>query len=150
MDDLKSLMLAMMRSAVRHRTTGHAAEMSFFSMLALVPATVAIGGAMHVVARIAGTQSEVKEQAAAVSSIRLILGSGIGEEVIVPFVRAQLAQPRGGLAVGSLLVTWWLFSHLFHSTSHALDTVYEVRNHRRTPVRRAIALSYALCAAIAI
>jgi len=149
-DDVRSLTLAVMRSAVRHRTTGHAAEMSFFAMLALVPATVAIGGAMHVVARIAGEQTQVREIEGAVSSIRLILGPGLGEQVIVPFVRAQLAQPHGGLAVGSLFVTWWLLSHLFHSTSHALDTVYEVRTHRGTPVRRAIALVYALAAAVAI
>jgi membrane protein len=149
-DDLRVLTVAVMRSSVRHRTTGHAAEMAFFAMLALVPATVTVGGAMHVVARAAGEQSEVREQAAAVASIRWILGPGVGENIIVPFVRAQLEQPHGGLALGGLLVTWWLFSHLFHSTGHALDAVYEVQDHRRTRVRRAIALGYALSAVIAI
>jgi membrane protein len=105
---------------------------------------------MHVVARIAGEQTALREQAAAVTSIRVIIGSGLGEEVIVPFVRAQLAQQHGGVAAGGVLITWWLFSHLFHSTSHALDTVYEVRDQRRTPVRRAIALAYALSSVVAI
>jgi membrane protein len=150
MDDLRGLSVAVVRSAVRHRTTGHAAEMSFFAMLALVPATVTVGAAMQVVARIAGEQTALREQAAAVASIRVIIGSGLGEEIIVPFVRAQLAQQHGGVAAGGVLITWWLFSHLFHSTSHALDTVYELLDHRRTPVRRAIALAYALASVVAI
>lgn len=150
MDDLAGLPVAVLRSAARHRTTGHAAEMSFFAMLALVPATVAVGAGMHVVARMAGEQTALREQTAAVGSIRVIIGSGLGQEIIVPFVRAQLAQQHGGVAAGGVLVTWWLFSHLFHSTSHALDTVYEVSDHRRTPVRRAIALAYALASVVAI
>ena len=150
MDDLRRLPVAVARSVVRHRTTGHAAEMSFFAMLALVPATVTVGAAMHVVARIAGEQTALREQAGAISSIRVIIGSGLGEEIIVPFVRAQLAQQHGGVAAGGVLITWWLVSHLFHSTSHALDTVYEVRDQRRTPVRRAIALAYALSSVVAI
>jgi membrane protein len=149
-DELRALIVAISRSATRHRTTGHAAEMSFFAMLALVPATVTVGAAMHLVARAAGVQSQVREQEAAVASIRWIIGPGLGESIIVPFVRAQLAQEHGGVAVGGLLITWWLFSHLFHSTSHALDTVYDVKDHRRSPVRRAIALSYAFAAVAAI
>lgn len=145
-NELRALTNAVARSAMRHRTTGHAAEMSFFAMLALVPATVTLGAFMHVVARAAGEQSQVREQDAAVQSIRWIIGPGLGESVIVPFVHAQLAQPHGGVALGGLLITWWLFSHLFHSTSHALDTVYDVVDQRRSPVRRAIALTYAFAA----
>jgi membrane protein len=145
-NELRALTIAVGRSAVRHRTTGHAAEMSFFAMLALVPATVTLGAFMHLVARAAGEQSQVREQEAAVQSIRWIIGPGLGESVIMPFVRAQLAQPHGGVAAGGLLITWWLFSHLFHSTSHALDSVYDVEDHRRSPVRRAIALTYAFAA----
>jgi membrane protein len=149
-DELRGLMVAISRSAVRHRTTGHAAEMSFFAMLALVPATVTVGAAMHLVARAAGVQSEVREREAAVASIRWIIGPGLGQSIIVPFVRAQLTQAHGGVALGGLLITWWLFSHLFESTSHALDTAYGVEDHRRSPVRRAIALTYSLSAVSAI
>jgi membrane protein len=124
--------------------------MSFFAMLALVPATVTVGAFMHLVARAAGEQSQVREQDAAVASIRWIIGPGLGESVIVPFVRAQLVQPHGGVAVGGIVITWWLFSHIFHSAAHALDAVYDVRNHRRTRVRRAIALTYALAAVTVI
>ena len=150
MNELRGLVITVRRSVARHRTTGHAAEMSFFAMLALVPATVTVGAFMHLVARAAGEQSELREQDAAVASIRWIIGPGLGESVIVPFVRAQLAQPHGGVAVGGLLITWWLFSHLFHSMSHALDAVYEVHDHRRTGVVRALALTYAFVAMTAI
>jgi membrane protein len=149
-NELRGLTIAVRRSVVRHRTTGHAAEMSFFAMLALVPATVTVGAFMHVVARAAGEQSQVHEQDAAVASIRWIIGPGLGESIIVPFVRAQLAQPHGGIALGGFLLTLWLFSHLFHSTSHALDAVYEVEDHRRTGVVRALAVTYAFAAMTAI
>jgi membrane protein len=150
MGELRGVSAAVVRSAVRHRTTGHAAEMSFFAMLALVPATVTVGAAMHLLGRVAGERTELREQAGAVSSIRVVIGPGLGESIIVPFVRAQLTQQHGGVAIGGILVTWWLFSHLFHSTSHALDAVYEVDDRRRTPVRRAIALAYALASVVAV
>ena len=49
MDELRGLVITVRRSVARHRTTGHAAEMSFFAMLALVPATVTVGAFMHLV-----------------------------------------------------------------------------------------------------
>lgn len=150
MDDLRGVSAAVVRSAVRHRTTGHAAEMSFFAMLALVPATVTVGAAMHLVGRVAGEQTELRERAGAITSIRVIIGPGLGESVIVPFVRAQLTQQHGGVAIGGILVTWWLFSHLFNSTSHSLDAVYEVDDRRRSPVRRAISLAYALASVVGV
>ena len=64
--------------------------------------------------------------------------------MIAPFVHAQLAQPRGGVAVIGLLIAWWLSSHLFMSTAHALDHAYHVEHGRTTVIQRFIALAFAL------
>ena len=41
---------------LRHRTTGPAAEMSFFAMLTLVPLTVAVGAALGQIQRFIGPE----------------------------------------------------------------------------------------------
>jgi membrane protein len=146
----RAVTVAVIRAAIRHRLVGHAAEMSFFAVLALVPATVTVGAAMGLAARIAGPEVAFREQDAAIGVIRLLIGPGLGDSVIEPFVRAQLSQKNGGLALGGLLVTWWLFSHLFTATAHALDTTYGVADRRPTPVRRLISLGYALAAIVAV
>jgi membrane protein len=48
------------------------------------------------------------------------------------------------VAIGGLLAAWWLSSHLFMATSHALDYAYGVRDRRPTLVQRFIALGFAL------
>jgi membrane protein len=132
------------RSAHRHRTTGHAAEMAFFAVLTLVPSTVAVGAALGLSKHVIG-ESTVKEAENAVTgAVRAIMGPELADSVISPFVHAQLSQPRGGVALGSLLVAWWLSSHLFEATGHALDTAYGVRTHRATHWQRLLALAFAL------
>ena len=45
-----------LRTALRHRVTGPAAEMSFFAMLTLVPLTVAVGAALGQIQRFVGPE----------------------------------------------------------------------------------------------
>jgi hypothetical protein len=49
-------------------------------------------------------------------TVRRLMGPDLADSGITPFVHAQLSQPRGGVAIGGLLVAWWLSSHLFEST----------------------------------
>lgn len=125
------------RSAVGHRLTGHAAEMSFFATITLVPSTIAVGAAVGLVRRLLDPARADALQATAVGAIRILLGPGITDGVVAPFVGAQLAPANGGLAVGGLLVTWWLSSRMFVATTHALDRAYEVPD-RPTPWRRGL------------
>jgi membrane protein len=131
-------------AAKAHRTTGHAAEMAFFAVLTLVPSTVAVGSVLGLSEGLIGAGTVAKAEDASVEAVRTLMGPELADRVIAPFVHAQLAQPRGGVAVIGLLVAWWLSSHLFMSTAHALDHAYHVRHGRTTVVQRFIALAFAL------
>jgi membrane protein len=138
------LIMRVVRASVRHRTTGHAAEMAFFAVLTLVPSTVAVGSMLGFSERIIGVDAVTQAENAAIRGVHALMGPELTDTVIAPFVHAQLSQPQGGVAIGGLLIAWWLSSHLFASTGHALDFAYGVRDARPTGVSRFIALGFAL------
>lgn len=80
----------------------------------------------------------------AIGAIRTLLGPGVTDAVVAPFVRAQLAPVDGGVAVGGLLVAWWLSSQLFAATGHALDRAYGVADLPAAWRRWFVALAFGL------
>jgi membrane protein len=132
------------RSARLHRTTGHAAEMAFFAVLTLVPSTVAVGSALGLSKHLVGAGAVEEAERAVNGAVRALMGPGLADSVITPFVHVQLTQPRGGVAIGGLLAAWWLSSRLFEATGHALDMAYGVVDRRTTLVSRLLALGFAL------
>src|SRR5215211_5240140 len=136
--------VTVVRAASRHRLTGHAAEMAFFAVLTLVPSTIAVGSALGLSERWVGTGTVDQAEMAASSAVRTLMGPELADQVITPFVHAQLSQPAGGVALGGLLVAWWLASHLFMATAHTLDYQYGVRDRRPSVLQRFIALAFAL------
>jgi membrane protein len=141
---LWEMALGVGRAAQRHRTTGHAAEMAFFAVLTLVPSTVAVGSALGLSRRLIGQGAVAEAEDAAIGAVRALIGPELTDTVISPFVHAQLSQPQGGVALGGLLIAWWLSSHLFASTGHALDSAYGVTDCRATLAQRFMALAFAL------
>ena len=139
-----SLPLDVWRGAKAHRTTGHAAEMAFFAVLTLVPSTIAVGSALGFSENLVGSGAVEKAETAASDAVRVLMGPELADVVITPFVHAQLTQPHRDVAIGALLIAWWLSSHLFMATSHALDDCYGVRDHRPTFIQRFIALGFGL------
>jgi membrane protein len=139
-----ALLVGVARGAKSHRTTGHAAEMSFFAVLTLVPSTIAVGSAFGLSKRVFGADAVSRAEEASTSAVHTLMGPQLADNVITPFVHAQLTQPHQDVAFGALLVAWWLSSHLFMATGHALDYAYGVRDHRPTVIQRFIALAFAL------
>ena len=80
------------RSAIRHRLSGHAAEISFFALLSLIPVTVAIGAALKLVSQMMGPDIADQGREGAIDTIRLLIGPTLADSVVGPFVRAQLTQ----------------------------------------------------------
>src|ERR687894_790402 len=132
------------RGAREHRTTGHAAEMAFFAVLTLVPSTVAVGALLGLTKEVIGPRVVEEAEDAMVGAVRTLMGPDLADSVIAPFVHAQLSQPRGGVAIGGLLIAWWLSSHLFASTGHALNHIYGIKHERQAMVRRGLSLVFAL------
>jgi len=139
-----------LRSAQRHRITGHAAEMAFFAVVTLVPSTVAVGAALSAVQRVVGPARASGLRDTAIGGIRTLLGPQLTDGVVDPFVRAQLAPSHGGVALGGLLVAWWLSSHLFAATGHALDRAYGATDPPPTWRRRIEALAFGLAAVVIV
>jgi membrane protein len=139
-----------LHTALRHRVTGPAAEMSFFAMLTLVPLTVAVGAALGQIQRFVGPEKIARGQDAAISLVRVVISPRLTDGVIDPFVRAQLSQQRGGAAIGGLLLTWWLAGRLFAATSRALDTAYHDRHQRLSVAQRVIALGFAFGSVVVV
>jgi membrane protein len=139
-----------LHTALRHRVTGPAAEMSFFAMLTLVPLTVAVGAALGQIQRFVGPEKVARGQDAAISLVRVVISPRLTDGVVDPFVRAQLDQRKGGAAIGGLLLTWWLAGRLFAATSRALDTAYHVRHQRLSVHQRLIALGFAFGSVVVV
>ena len=142
--------MAMARGASAHRTTGHAAEMAFFAILTLVPSTVAVGSALGLSESVIGATAVAEAEQSAIRAVSALMGPALADSVVAPFVHAQLTQPSGGLAVGSLLLAWWLASHLFSATAHALDRIHGVTDRRPGLRQRLIALAFALGSVIVV
>jgi membrane protein len=139
-----------LRTSLRHRVTGPAAEMSFFALLTLVPLTVAVGAALGVIQRLVGPEKVARGQDAAIGVVRVVLSPELTDGVVDPFVRAQLSQRNGGAAIGGLLLTWWLAGRLFAATSRALDTAYHDRHRRLSMAQRLIALAFAFVSVVVV
>jgi membrane protein len=138
------------RTSLRHRVTGPAAEMSFFAMLTLVPLTVAVGSALGQIQRFVGPEKIARGQDAAIEVVRVVISPRLTDGVIDPFIRAQLSQQRGGAAIGGLLLTWWLAGRLFAATSRALDSAYHERHQRLSVTQRLIALGFAFVSVVIV
>jgi membrane protein len=143
-------LLSVWRSSQKHRTTGHAAEMAFFAVLTLVPSTIAVGAALGLSEKVIGPAPVNEAERAVTSAVRVLIGPELTDAVIAPFVHQQLSQPKGGVAIGFLLAAWWLSSHLFAATGHALDFCYGVETRRPSVIQRFIALAFALVSVVMV
>jgi membrane protein len=137
------------RAAGRNRLTGTAAEMSFYAVLGLVPLTVAFGAALGYVERIVGPESIAEGQDAAILVLITLIGPELTVDTVAPFVRTQLAQERGGLALGGLLVAFWLGSRMFTPALYALDLSHVVEVRRSEVRQRLVGLGMAVGALLA-
>lgn len=136
------------RQLAEDRVSGLAAEMAFFALLSLVPLIVALGAALGFLERIIGAEEVARGEAAVIDGLAVVFSPELTDDVIAPFVSGLLAQERTGLALGGLLVTFWLASRVFTATIRALDSAYGVEDPRGLVEQRALALLFALLAVV--
>jgi membrane protein len=137
-------------ASVQHRVTGLAAEMAFFASLALIPFTLAFGAVLGYVERWTSPDSADDIETVIVQLMTVILGPDLVGDVAAPYVRAELNQARGGLAIGALIFGLWLASRVFLPAVHALDLAYDVVEQRSAVRRRLISLALAVASLVVI
>ncbi|MBW3606489.1 MAG: YihY/virulence factor BrkB family protein [Actinobacteria bacterium] len=138
------ILIDAVRAGADHRITGLAAEMAFFASLALIPFTAAFGGVLGYIEPMAGPSGAEETERVVTELMTVILGPDLAVDVAAPYVRAQLAQARGGLAIGGLIAGLWLASRVFLPAVHALDLAYDAVERRTVVRRRMIALGLAI------
>lgn len=143
------LALEVGQAAGRHRVTGTAAEMAFYAVLGLVPLTLAFGATLGYAGQIVGPDRIVEGLDAAILVLTTLIGPELTADTVAPFVRSQLTQERGGLALGSLLLAFWLGSRMFTPALEALDLAYGVVERRAPLHQRLVGLGLAVGALIA-
>ena len=127
-----------LHASAEHRVTGLAAEMAFFASLALIPFTFAFGAVFAYVEQWTSPDSTDDVEEVIAELMRIILGPDLVSDVAEPYVRAQLNQARGGLAIAGLVFGLWLASRVFLLAVHALDLANDVVEQRSALRRRAI------------
>lgn len=141
--------IAVAQAAGRHRVTSTAAEMSFFAVLGLVPLTVSFGAALGYLQRFVGRETIADGQDAVIVVLTTLIGPELTAGSVAPFVRAQLAQQRGGLALGSLLIALWLGSRMFTPAQYALDVAHAIDDRRSDLHQRLVGLGLAVGSLVA-
>lgn len=136
------------RGVVQDRVSGLAAEMAFFALLSFVPLLVAVGAGLGYMERVIGEEQVRQAETAIIGGVAVVFSPDLTSEVIAPLVQGLLSQQRGGLAVGSLVVTIYLASRVFTATIRALDLAYRVENQRGLVQQRALAVLLSLAAVI--
>jgi membrane protein len=139
-----------LHASVEHRVTGLAAEMAFFASLALIPFTFAFGAVLGFVEQWTSPNSTDDVEEVIAELMRIILGPELVSDVAEPYVRAQLNQARGGLAIAGLVLGLWLASRVFLPAVHALDLANDVVEQRSALRRRAISVLLAVASLFVI
>ena len=137
-------------AGAKHRVTGLAAEMAFFASLALIPFSLALGAVLGYVEHFTSPDSVSEIEDTIVQLMTVILGPDLVNDVAAPYVRAQLTESRGGLAIGGLVFGLWLASRVFMPAVHALDLAYDVIERRSALRRRAISVTLAVASLVVI
>jgi hypothetical protein len=69
--------------------------MAFFAVLTLVPSTIAVGSALGLSKQIVGAAPVARAEEAATEAVRVLMGPQLADNVITPFVHAQLRSRIG-------------------------------------------------------
>jgi membrane protein len=125
-----ALTLHVIRRFIDVRVTGLAAEMTYYTVLSLVPLLTAFAAALGWLEGFLGAETVRDLEEGVVESLGTVLSDELTEDVAAPLVRELLAEQRTGVAVGGLLVAVWLAGRVFRAAIRALDDAYEVEERR--------------------
>jgi membrane protein len=139
-----SLTLDSVRRFVDVRVTGLAAEMTYYTILSLVPLATALGASFGVVERFIGADRVDDLESTLIDSLESFFSAQVVEDVAGPLVEDLLRQQRTGLAIGSLALSLYLASRVFRAAIRALDDAYDVPERRNIAEQFGLAVAFLL------
>ncbi len=128
------------RSSLRDRLPGLAAEAAFFMILSVPPALLALLGGIGYIGPLLGegVVEEIRRQAVSVAGT--FLTSSATQDVVEPTVRSLLREGRGGIVSVGLVLALWSASRAMTRMIEAVAIAYELADRRSAWRRRALAL----------
>src|SRR5690606_4773274 len=136
--------LHVVRRFVDVRVTGLAAEMTYYTLLSLVPLTTALGAGLGALEGLVGAERVTEIEEALVDGVEALLSEELSADVAAPLVRELLREQRTGVAIGGLLVALWLAGRVFRAAIRALDDAYEVEERRTLLQQWGLSLAFLL------
>lgn len=136
--------LHVVRRFVDVRVTGLAAEMTYYTLLSLVPLTTALGAGLGALEGLVGAERVTEIEEALVDGVEALLSEELSADVAAPLVRELLREQRTGVAIGGLLVALWLAGRVFRAAIRALDDAYEVEERRTLLQQWVLSLAFLL------
>jgi membrane protein len=113
------------------RVPGLSAEMSYYALISLIPFLIAVGASFGMLERVIGAAQIHEVENTVVRGLQQVFSPELTADVLEPLVRSLLEQERTGVALLSLLVTFFLASAVFRAMIRALDDAYQVPERRR-------------------
>lgn len=112
------------------RVTGLAAEMSYYSLISLLPLTIGLGASLGFLRAIVGGEQVLLIEDVVITGVAQIFSPELTEDVMEPLVRGLLQQEHAGAALIGLMATFVLASAVFRAVIRALDRAYGVSDGR--------------------
>lgn len=136
----------MIRQWQEDRVSGLAAEVAFFSLLALFPTVLALTAALGSLEAVVGAEAATRMEDAVLDALRKVLTAEASGTVDA--VQALFEEPSPGLLTVGLLAAVWGASRAFAAVIGALDVAYDLGEHRGYLSRRLLAMGMALASVV--
>lgn len=130
------------RRFVDTRVTGLAAEMTYYTVLSIVPLLTGLGASLGLLSRVVGPESIRDIEAAIIRAVENVFSEELIADVVAPLIEELLRQERAGVALGGLALSVWLASRVFRAAIRALDDAYDVDDRRTLLQQWALALAF--------
>ncbi|MGK2950508.1 MAG: YihY/virulence factor BrkB family protein [Acidimicrobiales bacterium] len=140
--NLSLVAIRVARRFIDTRVTGLAAEMTYYTVLSIVPLLTGLGASLGLLGRLVGPESVRDIEAAIIRGVESVLSDELIDDVVAPLIQELLRQERTGIAIGGLLLSIWLASRVFRAAIRALDDAYDVEDRRTFVQQWTLALGF--------
>ena len=144
------MLVRTVRRFVSVRVTGLAAEMTYYTILSLVPLLTGLGAGLGLLERFVGADTVADMESGIINAVEAVFSEELMADVVTPLIEELLRQERTGIAVTGLLLSIWLASRVFRAAIRALDDAYEVEERRTFLQQWTLSLGFTLAAVVMV